>query len=172
MRLVLGGNMDLNAIIENFRNTVTQHYFDMKGRVGRERFWYFILACVVVEVVASILQVATFLPIAALASLALLLPSAGMGARRLQDTGRNGNLVWIFILPALITQLFALLAIGMFGLMGAFAFYFTLGRLLGLIELIAAIVLIYYWCQPGDPQPNAYGAPPEQGLPAATPPAA
>lgn len=164
--------MDLNAIIENFRNTVTQHYFDMNGRVGRERFWYFVLASVVVEVAAAILQVATFLPIAALVSLALLLPSAGMGARRLQDTGRNGKLVWIFIVPALITQLFALLAIGMFGFMGAFAFYFTLGRLLGLIELIAAIVLIYYWCQPGDPQPNAYGVPPEPGMPAPMPPAA
>jgi uncharacterized membrane protein YhaH (DUF805 family) len=161
VRLVWGTDgMDLNAIIENFRNTVTQHYFDMNGRVGRERFWYFVLACVVAEVVASILQVATFLPIGALASLALLLPSAGMGARRLQDTGRNGNLVWIFIVPALITQLFALLAFSMFGFAGAFAFYLTLGRLLGLIELIAAIVLIYYWCQLGDPQPNAYGAPP------------
>ncbi len=170
--MVWGDVMDLNAIIENFRNTVTQHYFDMNGRVGRERFWYFVLACVVVELVASILQVATFLPIAALASLALLLPSAGMGARRLQDTGRNGNLVWIGVVPAAISQLFRLFIFGPFGIFGAMAYAFTLGPVLGLISLIAAIVLIYYWCQPGDPQANAYGEPPEPGMPAPMPPAA
>src|SRR3978361_526971 len=98
--------MDLHAIIENFRNAVTQHYSDMNGRVGRERFWYFVLACIAVQIVAMILQSATFLPIAALTSLAVLLPSAGMGARRLQDIGRNGNLVWIFLIPFALSQLF------------------------------------------------------------------
>ncbi len=164
--------MDLNAIIENFRDTVTQHYFDMKGGVSRERFWYFVLAAVVVEVVAAILQAAVFVPIGALVSLALLLPSAGMGARRLQDTGRNGNLVWIMIIPAAITEFFRLFLFGPFGIFGALAFAFTIGPILGLITLIAAIVLIYYWCQPGDAGANAYGDPPPQDLRVSTPPAA
>lgn len=164
--------MDLNAIVENFRDTVTQHYFDMTGRVSRERFWYFVLAAVVVEVVAAILQAAVFVPIGALVSLALLLPSAGMGARRLQDTGRNGNLVWIMIIPAAITEFFRLFLFGPFGIFGALAFAFTIGPILGLITLIAAIVLIYYWCQPGDAGANAYGEPPPQGLRVSTPPAA
>ena len=161
--------MDLNAIVENFRNTVTQHYFDMHGRVGRERFWYFILACVVVEVVASILQSATFLPIAALVYLALFLPIAGMGARRLQDIGRNGNLVWIAMIPAAIGQLVRIFFFGPFGIFGALAYVFTIGPLLALISLVAAVVLIYFWCQPGDAATNAYGAPPDQGMPVATP---
>ena len=166
--------MDLNAIIENFRNTITQHYFDMTGRVGRGRFWYFILACLVIDIVAAILQAATFLPIAAVANLALLLPTAGMGARRLQDTGRNGNLVWILILPAVIAQLLALLAIGTgpLGILGMLAFFFTIGWLLNIIELIAALALIYYWCQPSDPFANAYGAPPDHSMPMPTPPPA
>ncbi|MEP6829095.1 MAG: DUF805 domain-containing protein [Rhizomicrobium sp.] len=163
--------MDLNAIVENFRNTVTQHYFDMSGRVGRERFWYFILACVVVQVVASILQSAIFLPIAALVSLALLLPSAGMGARRLQDTGRNGNLVWIALIPAAISLLFRIFIFGPFGVLGAIAYMLTIGPLLGLIALIASVVLIYFWCQPGDAAANAYGPPPEQAMPVPAPPA-
>jgi uncharacterized membrane protein YhaH (DUF805 family) len=166
----LGELMDLNAIVENFRNTVTQHYFDMNGRVGRERFWYFILACAVVEMVASVLQSMTFfLPISALVSLALLLPVAGMGARRLQDTGRGGNLVWIALVPFALGQLFRLFFFGPFGIFGAVAYAFTIGPLLGLIGLVASLVLIYFWCQPGDAASNAYGTPPDHGMPVAAP---
>lgn len=165
----MGDPLDLNAIVENFRNTVTQHYFDRNGRVGRERFWYFILACVVVQLVAGIIQGVLFLPLTALVSLALLLPIAGMGARRLQDIGRDGNLVWIGVIPAALAQLFRLFVFGPFGMFGMMAYAFTVGPILGLAGLIAAAVLIYYWCQPGDAQANAYGPPPEPGMPAAAP---
>ena len=163
--------MDLNAIVENFRVTVTQHYFDMTGRVGRERFWYFVLACFVVQIAAAVLQAAVFLPIAALTSLALLLPSAGMGARRLQDTGRNGNLVWVALIPFAISQLFRIFFFGPFGIFGAVTYMLTIGPLLGLIGLIGAVVLIYFWCQPGDAAANAYGPPPDQAMPVQAPPA-
>lgn len=152
--------MDLNAIVQNFKDTLSNHYFDMKGRIGRERFWYFILAVVVVQSAATIVQsVIWLLPISALVSLALLLPIAGMGARRLQDTGHDGNLVWIGIIPAALSAFFRLFVFGPFGIFGAVAYVFTVGPLLGLASLIAAIVLIYFWCQPGDAGPNAYGEP-------------
>jgi uncharacterized membrane protein YhaH (DUF805 family) len=153
--------MDLNAIVENFKDAVTNHYFDMKGRISRERFWYFILAVVVVQLAAIIVQSITFfLPVSAVVSLALLLPIAGMGARRLQDTGRDGNLVWIGIIPAALSALFRLFIFGPFGIFGAMAYVLTVGPILGLASLIAAIVLIYFWCQPGDAAANAYGEPP------------
>ena len=153
--------MDLNAIVENFKDTLTNHYFDMKGRIGRERFWYFVLAVVVVQIAAAIVQpFLFFVPLSALVSLALLLPIAGMGARRLQDIGRDGNLVWIGIIPAALSALFRLFIFGPFGLFGALAYVFTVGPLLGLASLIAAIVLIYFWCQPGDAGPNPFGEPP------------
>jgi uncharacterized membrane protein YhaH (DUF805 family) len=161
--------MDLNAIVENFRTTVTRHYFDMAGRVGRERFWYFVLACVVVQIGAAILQSVVFLPIAALAGLALLLPMAGMGARRLQDTGRNGNLVWLAVIPAALGQLVQLFFFGPFGIFGAVVYALTVGPLLGMAGFIAAIVLIYFWCQPGDAGSNAYGPPPDGSVPATAP---
>ena len=152
--------MDLNAIVENFKDTVTNHYFDMKGRVGRERFWYFILACVVVQIAAAIIQsIAFLLPLSALVSLALLLPIAGMGARRLQDIGRDGNLVWIGVIPAALSAFFRLFVFGPFGIFGAVAYFLTVGPLLGLAALIAAIVLIYFWCQPGQAEANPYGPP-------------
>ena len=75
--------MDPQAIFENFRRTVTEHYFDLNGRVGRAQFWYFVLANIVIAIALSFVQAVVFLPLAALYNLAMLLPSAGMGARRL-----------------------------------------------------------------------------------------
>jgi uncharacterized membrane protein YhaH (DUF805 family) len=157
--------MDPQAIFENFRSTVTDHYFDMNGRVGRAQFWYFVLANFVFGIVAAILQGVSFLPLAALYNLAMLLPTAGMGARRLQDTGRDGKLVWVFIFAAFISQVLA--AVSLLGAMSmgflGFLYFGSIFALLGVINivfLIVTIVLIYFWCQPGDPGSNAYGPPP------------
>jgi uncharacterized membrane protein YhaH (DUF805 family) len=152
--------MDLQAIIENFRRNVTEHYFDMKGRVGRPEFWYFVLAAVIVEVIAAIIGDLLHLHILRpLVALALLLPMAGMGARRLQDTGRNGALVWLLVIPSLITMVLSAMILAS-GVMGVFGFAFLFAGVLWLIDLVAlavAIALIYFWCQPGTPGPNAYG---------------
>jgi uncharacterized membrane protein YhaH (DUF805 family) len=163
--------MDVQAIWDNFRRTVTEHYFDMNGRVGRAQFWYFVLANIVIAIGLSFVQMAVFLPLAALYNLAMLLPSAGMGARRLQDTGRDGKIVWAFIIVAFISQAFA--AMTMLSAMSA-GFLFlgpaiALSGLIGLALLVVSIVLIYFWCQPGDPLPNAFGPPPPVFDPAAKP---
>ena len=84
--------MDIQAIFDNYRRTITEHYFDMHGRVGRAQFWYFMLAVLAGAILISILQAVTFLPLLVIYHLAMLLPVAGMGARRLQDTGRDGKL--------------------------------------------------------------------------------
>ena len=157
--------MDPQAIFENFRRTVTEHYFDMNGRVSRSQFWYFVLANFVFAIIAAILGGITFLPLAALYNLAMLLPAAGMGARRLQDTGRDGKLVWIFIFAAFVSQLLSVVtAISAlsFGWLGFLVFgpSIALLGLLNLVVLVAMVVLIYFWCQPGDPGSNAYGPPP------------
>jgi uncharacterized membrane protein YhaH (DUF805 family) len=136
----------------------------MAGRVGRSEFWYFVLANFIFAIVAAILQGVTFLPLLAIYNLAMILPTAGMGARRLQDTGRDGKLVWIFIIAGFISQAISAMAMMSFMMMGFLSFLF-LGPLVGLINLaflIACIVLIYFWCQPGDPGPNAYGPVPPQ----------
>jgi uncharacterized membrane protein YhaH (DUF805 family) len=154
--------MDPQAIFDNFRRTVTGHYFDMNGRVGRSQFWYFMLANFVIAIVVAILQRLVFLPILFLYDLAMLLPIAGMGARRLQDIGRDGKLVWVLIIAGFISQLFAAVAMMSFLTLG-FLSVFLFGPLLVLINLAllaACIVLIYFWCQPGDPGANTYGPPP------------
>jgi uncharacterized membrane protein YhaH (DUF805 family) len=163
--------MDPHVIFENYRRTITDHYFDMQGRVGRSQFWYFVLANFVGAILAAILQSVIFLPLLAIYDLAILLPTAGMGARRLQDTGRDGKLVWIFIIAGFVSQFCAMLAMVSFFSLG-FLSFLLFGPLLILINLalaIACIVLIYFWCQPGDPGDNAYGPPPPVFDPAAKP---
>ena len=151
--------MDPHAIFENWRRTVAEHYFDLHGRVGRPQFWYFVLANVVMAVVAAILQSVTFLPLVAIFNLAMLLPSAGMGARRLQDIGRDGKLIWVFIIAGFITQFISMVTL-MSAMMLGFLSFVLFGPVLILINfafLAACILLIYFWVQPGDPLPNAYG---------------
>jgi len=162
--------MDPQAIIENFRRNVMEHYFDMNGRVGRPEFWYFVLAGFVVQLVAGI--VGSIIPlIAALVGLALILPYAGMGARRLQDTGKNGQLVWLLIIPSALYQLMALLAAaaGPLGAVGFLFFFLSIGWLISLCLLIAAVAMIYFWVQPGQTEANQYGPVPPVFDPAAPP---
>jgi uncharacterized membrane protein YhaH (DUF805 family) len=154
--------MDPQAIFENYRRAVIQHYFDMSGRVGRPEFWYFVLANFVIAIIAAILQRVTFLPLLALYNLAMLLPTAGMGARRLQDTGRDGKLIWVFIIAGFISQLVSAMAMMSFLMLGFLSvlLFGPLVMLINLVFLVASIALIWFCCQPGDPLPNAYGPPP------------
>jgi uncharacterized membrane protein YhaH (DUF805 family) len=162
--------MDPQAIIDNFRRNVTEHYFDMAGRVRRQEFWYFVLACFVVFLAAAIIDgiIHTGL-LTAVVGLGLLLPMAGLGARRLQDTGRNGQLVWIWVILSAVNWVMALIIAisGPMGALGFLYFFFTIGWLINLAELVIAIVLIYLWAQPGTVGPNQYGPDPKGGTAAA-----
>ena len=154
--------MDFQAVFDNWLRTITDHYFDLHGRVGRGQFWYFVLANIALAIVAAILQSITFLPLAFLFELATLLPVAGMGARRLQDTGRDGRLVWVFLIAGFISAIIstiAMLSIAALGFLG-FLFFGPLMVLIHLVLLAATIVLIYFWIQPGDAGDNQYGPPP------------
>ena len=165
---------DPQAIIENFRRIVTEHYFDMKGRVGLPEFWYFILCCVVLSLAAGIIDGIVHTGIlSSVVSLALLLPTTGMGARRLQDSGRNGQLVWLAIIPIAINRVLLILALmtGPIGALGFFLFIFAIGWIFILWALVASIAMIYFWIQPGTEGPNAYGPVPPP-MPAAAKPAA
>lgn len=160
--------MDLQVLWDNFWDTVSNHYFDMHGRVGRSQFWYFVLVYFGIAILAGVLQAIVWLPLTAIFNLAMLLPTMGMGARRLQDTGRDGRLVWLgFILFALTQIMGALTAMSImtFGAIGAVPFAPGLG-LVGLANLVVGVILIWFWVQPGNPGPNAYGPEPVRFDPA------
>jgi uncharacterized membrane protein YhaH (DUF805 family) len=155
--------MDFNKLWQNFMDTVQNHYMDFVGRVPRARFWYYILVAVVISVIAAIIGgvVGTTL-VSAVVSLGLLLPNAGMAARRMQDTGRNGQLVWIWVIVGAIYGVISLLIglAGPFGALAFLAFFFTIGWLINLAMLVVTIAIIYFCAQPGTPGDNAYGPPP------------
>src|SRR5258708_1545055 len=124
---VRGSVMDPQAlaqtVLEIFRRNVTEHYFDMSGRVSRPEFWYFILGCFVASLAAAIIDaIARTGLLVSVVGLALLLPLAGIGARRLQDTGKPGSSVWIAIVPMAVNRVLAFL-LGLAGLLGLRGLY-------------------------------------------------
>ena len=67
-------------------STCLSRYATFTGNASRPEFWWFFLFQILVSVAASVLGDT----IAALVSLALLLPALAVGARRLHDIGKSG----------------------------------------------------------------------------------
>jgi uncharacterized membrane protein YhaH (DUF805 family) len=154
--------MDFNKLWQNFLDTVTNHYFDLTGRVDRARFWYFVLVEVIVGIVITIVGNIVFSGLlSAVFGLAMVLPNLGMAVRRLQDTGRDGTIAWIALAAGAIVNLISAI-VWLGGAAGALAFlaiFLTFGWIVSLVALVAGIALIYFCIQPGTPGDNAYGAP-------------
>ena len=85
--------------------------------------------------------------------------ATGARPRALPGLEGDGKLIWIFIFAALLSQIISLFALlSFYGLGFPLAIlYGGFAALINLVLLIAAVVLIYFWCQPGEPGPNAYG---------------
>jgi uncharacterized membrane protein YhaH (DUF805 family) len=87
----------------------------------------------------------------------------------MQDTGRSGQLVWIWVIVGAIYGVISLL-IGLTGPLGALAFlafFFTIGWLINLAMLVITIVIIYFCAQPGNAGDNAFGPAPAPWSPGA-----
>jgi uncharacterized membrane protein YhaH (DUF805 family) len=153
-------DFDVKKAIRYFQTVVTEHYTDFDGRVSRRDFWTYIAVYLALVVVVSIVASVIGLDLAPLVNLALFLPTAGIIARRLQDTGRNGQQVWLLMVPVLISALLSLIAALTFGGFGVLLIFLPVLWLLSLIAVLAAIYLIVLCIQPGTPGPNAYGPQP------------
>jgi uncharacterized membrane protein YhaH (DUF805 family) len=71
--------------------SVLTNYVGFSGRARRSEFWWYVLFNVLVSIVAAIIGGMIKFPfLQTLVSLALLLPSLAVGARRLHDTNRTG----------------------------------------------------------------------------------
>lgn len=81
---------------------VFQKYADFDGRARRKEFWMFLLINMVIGLSIAVVETVigfTFGIIGMLYSLAVLIPSIAVGARRLHDTGRTGWLLLIGFIP-------------------------------------------------------------------------
>jgi uncharacterized membrane protein YhaH (DUF805 family) len=164
-------NIDVNRLWQNYVDTITKHYVDFTGRVGRAQFWYFVLVNFVVAIVVAIVgSIIGIRSLSDLYSLALLLPTLGLTVRRLQDTGKPGSWVLIAFIPIVLMILLGIVSM-LGGALGMLGFLFVFMPIIGLAALAAAVTLIYLCAQPGQPEANQYGPVPPVFEPGAPKPA-
>lgn len=165
--------IDLNKLWQNFTDTISKHYVDFDGRVGRAQYWWYIAVYAVLGLLVSIVGSITFSGggLRALYGLVLFLPTLGLTARRLHDIGRTASWVLLLAVPWALTILmgiFTLISLFTFGFITLLAVFWPI---IGLIWLGVACLLIYFCAQPGMPGPNEYGPPPPVWTPNGPPPA-
>lgn len=85
-----------------------QNYFNFGGRASRPAYWWFVLFLVIGGIVTAIIDFAvlgydiettTIGPVNGIFSLATLIPSLAVSARRLHDIDRTGWWLLIFVVP-------------------------------------------------------------------------
>jgi uncharacterized membrane protein YhaH (DUF805 family) len=109
---------------------VLSNYATFSGRAGRAEFWWWILAIILAQIAAGLLDGLLFGsdegggPLAVILTLATIVPHLAVCVRRLHDLDRTGW--WL---------------------------------LLTFIPVIGALVLIYFYVQSGTPGPNRFGPP-------------
>jgi uncharacterized membrane protein YhaH (DUF805 family) len=84
--------------------TVFNRYAKFNGRARRPEFWYFVLFNFIAQLALGLVDAAVFglsdiSPLNNLYSLAVLVPSLAVGARRLHDIGRSGWWQLIMFIP-------------------------------------------------------------------------
>lgn len=84
------------------KRCLIEKYADFNGRASRSEYWWFTLPAVLASTLVSVLSDSE--TAATLFSVAVLLPTWGVGVRRLHDTGRSGWWVLLGFVP-LIGQL-------------------------------------------------------------------
>lgn len=92
---------------------VLSRYATFSGRASRPEFWWWALAAMIAQLVAQLIDGALIMPLlgferfqedgaqllAPLLSLAIVLPSLAVSARRLHDTGRSGWWLLLMLIP-------------------------------------------------------------------------
>ena len=85
-------------LIGNCKTIITKKYFCFEGRAARKEFWMWVLALIIINFILGLIPGLGFI-LSLLLSLAVLLPSLGVTARRLHDTGKSGWLQLLGLIP-------------------------------------------------------------------------
>lgn len=162
--------------------TCFSKYFTFSGRAARPEYWWFALFIIIVSLVLALIDAMIFgtdqatgetrTVLAGIFQLAILCPALAVGWRRLHDSGRPG---WYLILPMLVSVAFM---IAMFTGIFAFGAAENAGTdadalqvpaaILGvagiaiflIVQLVLAILMIWWMTRPSDEAANQYGPKP------------
>ena len=159
--------MNSNITPIDWAKRPVEKYADFSGRAPRAEFWWYILAIIILSIIARIIDniigmdvVGAYGPLYLLVALGLLVPNIAVSVRRLHDTNRSG---WWILLP-IIPYCLAFVLGGAAILNGA-ASAGTAGVMAGLgvaalfliIGFACAVLLLVFYCLPGTPGDNRYG---------------
>lgn len=130
-------------------------YVDFNGRASRSEYWWFFLFCFLCSIVLGVVSET----LSTIFSLATLLPTFAVGARRLHDINKSGWLQLIWILGYTAGVILAI-----FGIIAAFASGRSSTAILmvivgGLVFLASLACWIYFNVKPSDVDTNQYGSP-------------
>ena len=141
------------------RTCLMEKPMTFEGRASRSEYWWFVLAYVIGAIVIGLLGVWT---LQLLYALAMFLPAAAAGYRRLQDTGRPGTYIFVPMVLGLLGNFIPEPEMGPNGMPVSMPGAATMGfiALYGLVMLVVAVVFIWWLTRPSDPETNAYGPPP------------
>ncbi len=149
------------AIITCFRN-----YAVFSGRAPRAEYWWFFAFIIVAVLITGRVDAMAFSgasvpPLTTLVQLVTLLPLLAVSYRRMHDIDKPG---WLIFLPMIVSV--------------AFIFLSTIGyasgpnpnfnaplsgnrfAVLGTLQAVAALVILWWLTRAGDPKSNTYGPPP------------
>ena len=142
------------------KRPIVEKYADFSGRAPRSEYWWYVLAMVIVFIVAMIIEsiiginkmvLGVYGPLTVIIMLATFVPNIAVGVRRLHDTNRSAW--WLLLLvPYLITAFLTVQAMAANSLAGLGA-----AGLMSIIALICAIIYIVLMCLPGTAGDNSYG---------------
>ncbi|MCL2913240.1 DUF805 domain-containing protein [Shewanella corallii] len=77
-------------------------FAEFNGRARRKEFWMFLLFNFIVSIVLTLVDnMLGIMMLGSIYSLAVLIPSLAIGARRLHDTGRSGWWQLLYLLPVI-----------------------------------------------------------------------
>ena len=87
----------------NWYISVLKNYIEFSGRAHRTEYWMFFLFHMIVTFVIAFVEGMVGSPgfLSMIYALAVMLPSIGVGVRRLHDTGRTGWWLLIAFLPVI-----------------------------------------------------------------------
>jgi uncharacterized membrane protein YhaH (DUF805 family) len=149
------------------KRPMLEKYADFSGRAPRAEYWWYVLAIIILSVVARIIDsilgmnvAGPYGPVSLIVMLGLLVPNIAVSIRRLHDTNRSG---WWILLP--IVPYCLAFVLGGAAMMGAAAGGSSVGLMAGagiaglflLIGAVCAIVLLVFMVLPGTPGENRYG---------------